>query len=140
MMAKVDWSQGPDERYFMDHWNGYDAARSRLLEALSRLPSRNAVVLSGDLHSSWVNDLKLNFADPKSPTVATELIGTSISSGGDGVDLPENMRALVADNPIVKFYNGERGHVSCELAAGALRADFKVVARMADPARFRPEG
>ena len=127
MMAQVDWSQGPDERYFMDHWNGYAAARSRLLKALSRVPSRNAIVLSGDLHSNWVNDLKLNFADPQSPTVATELIGTSISSGGDGIDLPDTMKAIVADNPITKFYNGERGYVSCELTAGAMRADFKVV-------------
>ena len=65
MMAKVDFAPGAEERYFTDHWNGYDAARSRILAQFAALPSRNAIVLTGDLHSSWVNDLKLDFADPQ---------------------------------------------------------------------------
>jgi alkaline phosphatase D len=133
MMAKVDFGPGPEERYFPDHWNGYDAARSRILAQLAALPSRNAIVLTGDLHSAWVNDLKLDYADPKSATVATELIGTSISSGGDGSDLPGNMRPVLAENPCVRFYNGQRGYVSCELTARQARADFKVVDYVTEP-------
>ena len=34
MMAKVDFAPGAEERYFTDHWNGYDAARSRILAAV----------------------------------------------------------------------------------------------------------
>ena len=127
MMAKVDNAPGADERYFMDHWNGYDAARRRLLEAFAKLPSRNAIVLTGDIHSNWVNDLKLDFADVKSPTVATELACTSISSGGDGSDLPGNITPILAENPFVRFYNGQRGYVTCELTASRAQADFKVV-------------
>ncbi len=127
MMAKVDYAQGPDDRYFMDHWNGYDVSRRRLLEAFAALPSPNAIVLTGDIHSNWVNDLKLDFADPKSPTVATELACTSISSGGDGSDLPDNIKPVLAENPFVRFYNGQRGYVTCELTAKQARADFKVV-------------
>jgi alkaline phosphatase D len=127
LMAKVDYAAGSDERYFMDHWNGYDVARSRLLAALAALPSRNGLVLTGDLHSSWVNDLKLDFADPKSPPIATELVGTSISSGGDGSDLPDNIGPLLAENPFIRFHNAQRGYVTCELTARQARADFKVV-------------
>ena len=36
MMAKVDFAPGADERYFMDQWYGYDAARTRLLASLRR--------------------------------------------------------------------------------------------------------
>jgi alkaline phosphatase D len=111
----------------MDHWNGYDVSRRRLLEAFAALPSPNAIVLTGDIHSNWVNDLKLDFADPKSPTVATELACTSISSGGDGSDLPDNIKPVLAENPFVRFYNGQRGYVTCELTAKQARADFKVV-------------
>jgi alkaline phosphatase D len=127
LMAKVDYAQGPDERYFMDHWNGYDAARTRLFDALSAAPSKNAIVLTGDIHSHWVNDLKRDFADPASPVIATELVGTSISSGGDGSDLPDNMKPVIAENPFVRFYSGQRGYVACEVTAPRVRADFKVV-------------
>ena len=153
MMAKVDYAQGPGDRYFMDHWNGYDVSRRRLLEAFAALPSRNAIVLTGDIHSNWVNDLKLDFADPKSPTVATELAGTSISSGGDGSDLPDNIKPVLAENPFVRFYNGQRGYVTCELTAepcarrlqggrvrhGARRSmpDARLVRRRRRPARER---
>jgi alkaline phosphatase D len=133
MMAKVDWAPGADERYFMDHWNGYDGARARLLSACAALPSRNAIVLTGDLHSNWVNDLKLDFTDAKSPTVATELVGTSISSGGDGSDLPDNIKPLLAENPFVRFHNGQRGYVTCELTAKQARADYKVVDFVTQP-------
>jgi alkaline phosphatase D len=127
LMAKVDDAQGPAERYFMDHWNGYDAARTRLFDALSAAPSKNAIVLTGDIHSHWVNDLKRDFADPRSPVIATELVGTSISSGGDGSDLPDNIKPVLAENPFVKFYSGKRGYVACEVTASRVRADFKVV-------------
>jgi alkaline phosphatase D len=133
LMAKVDYAPGSDERYFMDHWNGYDVSRRRLLEAFAALPSRNAIVLTGDLHSNWVNDLKRDFADPHAPTVATELVGTSISSGGDGSDLPDNIKPVLAENPFVRFHNGQRGYVTCELTATHARADFKVVEYVTKP-------
>ena len=37
-------------------------------------------MIGGDIHSFWANDLKLDFDDPASPVVATEFVGTSISS------------------------------------------------------------
>ena len=44
----------------------------------------NPVVLTGDIHSNWVNDLRVDDRKPESPVVATEFVGTSISSGGNG--------------------------------------------------------
>ena len=38
------------------------------------------VVIGGDIHSFFANDLRLDFNDPKSPMVATEFVGTSITS------------------------------------------------------------
>lgn len=127
MMAKVDRLAGPDERYSMDQWSGYDAARVRLLGFLAARRPSNPVVLTGDIHSNWVNDLKVKFADPESPVVATEFVGTSITSGGDGVDMPAPMPAVLADNPFVKFHNSQRGYVSCEITPKAMRADYRVV-------------
>jgi alkaline phosphatase D len=133
MMAKVDWGVGADERYATDHWSGYDAARTRLCEFFAGARPRNPVVLTGDIHSHWVNDLKVDFLDPKAPAVATELVGTSISSGGDGVDQPESAQAVLAENGFVKFYNGQRGYVVCELTERALAADFRTLEYVSRP-------
>jgi alkaline phosphatase D len=43
-----------------DQWDGYAPARNRLLQTLADHQIGNNVVLSGDIHSSWCNDLTLN--------------------------------------------------------------------------------
>ena len=40
----------------------------------------NPIVLGGDLHNAIVADLKVDFDDAKSPVIATEFVGTSITS------------------------------------------------------------
>lgn len=111
----------------MDQWSGYEAGRMRLLEFMARRRTSNPVVLTGDIHSNWVNDLKVNFRDENSPAVATELVGTSITSGGDGTDMPERLTRVLAENPFVKFYNGQRGYVSCSVTPQKWHADYQVV-------------
>ena len=74
-----------------DHWSGYQVERRRFLQFLADRRPNNPVVLTGDIHNHWVNDLRVDFDDPKSPTIGTEFVGTSISSGGDGEDMPLTM-------------------------------------------------
>jgi alkaline phosphatase D len=127
MIAPVDRALGSDERYSMDQWSGYNAARQRLMQFLARRRSSNPVVLTGDIHGNWVNDLKLDYHDPRSPVVGTELVGTSISSGGDGTDEPGGLSEILSENPFVKFCNEQRGYVACELTRAALRANYRIV-------------
>ena len=68
--------------FWTDDWNGYPAARGRLLTHIHDSRVANPVVLTGDIHSFWTNDLKLDFDDAASPVVATEFVGTSISADG----------------------------------------------------------
>ena len=127
MMARVDQMPGPEERVSMDQWSGYDAGRTRLLEFFGRRRPSNPIVLTGDIHSNWVNDLKVDFKDEKSPVVATEFVGTSISSGGDGTDLPERNRGVMAENPFVRFCNVQRGYVSCSVTPQGWQSDYQIV-------------
>jgi alkaline phosphatase D len=139
-MAKVDQTTGPEERFSMDQWSAYDAGRTRLLEFFASRRAANPIVLTGDIHSNWVNDLKVDFRDAKAPAVATEFVGTSITSGGDGVDLPERLTGVLAENPFVKFYNGQRGYVSCSVTPQTWQADYQVldfVTRKDAPRRTR---
>jgi alkaline phosphatase D len=86
MLAPFDDLPGEQTRVTMDKWSGYPVARDRLLRTLGQAAPNRAVVLTGDIHSNWVNEIRASFARPDTPTVAAEFVGTSISSGGDGAE------------------------------------------------------
>jgi alkaline phosphatase D len=75
----------------LDSWDGYPAARERLYAAFRRAKSR-PIVLSGDSHAAWANDLH----DAAGKQVAVEFGCTAITSPSYGSLLPE-MGALIAD-------------------------------------------
>jgi alkaline phosphatase D len=127
MVARVDRVPGEVREYSMDQWSGYDIARKRLLREISELERANTVVLTGDIHTNWANELKVDFDDFDSPPVATEFVGTSISSGGNGYDQPKELNALLSENPFVKYHNGERGYVRCEVTATHWKTDYQTV-------------
>lgn len=133
VMAQVDSTAGPEQGFSMDKWSGYVAERDRLLRTLRESAVADPVVLTGDSHNNWVNDLKLDFQDAASPTVATEFAGTSISSGGDGVASPPWAASVLAENPFVKFVNSQRGYVRCEVTPGTWRSDYRVVDYVTQP-------
>ena len=91
------------------------------------------MTLAGDVHNNWVNDLRLNVDDPKTPVVATEFVGTSITSAGDGSDMSPLMKAMVSENECVRFANNQRGYVRFDLKPKELRADFRVVEYVTRP-------
>ena len=133
MMARIDFTSGDGESYALDMWSGYEAARRRLMEFLAARRPGNPLVLTGDIHSNWVNDLKVDYRDPAAPVVGTELVCTSISSGGDGADGGDRAAALIAENPAIRFYNGQRGYVRCDLTPERCRADYQVLEYVTRP-------
>lgn len=133
MMAKVDRMPGPEHAYAMDQWSGYEAARKRILNFLNERKPSNPVVLTGDIHSNWVADLKADFADPKSATVGTEFVGTSITSGGDGSDSQPLVDKYLPENPHVHFYNNQRGYVRCVVTPNRWQSDYRVVPFVSKP-------
>ena len=127
MMAAVDRAPGPDEIYSMDKWNGYEQQRNRVIDYLRKTRPSNPVILTGDIHSNWVTDLKTDFRDANSTTVATEFAGTSISSGGNGEDTPPLVEKVQSENPFVKFINAQRGYVRCAVTPQIWKTDFRVL-------------
>lgn len=85
------------------------------------------------VHSNWVADLKADFSNPSSATIGTEFIGTSISSGGDGSDTNANTEGILAENPHIKFFNGQRGYVRCELTPARWQSNYRVVTAVTTP-------
>lgn len=127
MMARVDRQGGSEAKFSMDQWSGYDVARRRLLGFIAERRVPNPIVIAGDIHSNWVNDLKVDFDRPESPTVATEFVGTSISSGGNGTEKPKFLDTIMSENPFVRFHNAERGYISCTATPSEWRSDYRVV-------------
>ena len=132
-MAPVDRAPGPGQQFYPDHWAGYQVEQRQFMEFLHYRKPSNPVVLTGDIHSNWVNDLKLNFFLEGSPIVGTELVGTSITSGGDGSDRGALPEAVFAENPFVKFYNSQRGYVSCTVTPEHLEAKYQIVPYVTKP-------
>lgn len=111
--------------HWTDGWDGYPAARARLLGAIARERVRNAVVLGGDVHTNFVADLHARPEDPASPVVATEFCGTSITSQGMGRDTAEG---ILRANPHIKLADGtRRGYVLLEFAPARVEARLRVV-------------
>jgi alkaline phosphatase D len=131
LMAQYRLKQGNDFAFSTDDWDGYPANRARLLKRINETKVSNPVVVGGDIHSFLANDLKLDFDDPASPVVATEFVGTSISSYGPPHDL---IAAGLPDNPHVHFFESRRrGYVCVDLERAHMQVRMRVVSDAADP-------
>ena len=74
-----------------------------------------------------MNDLKVDFDREDDAAVATEFVGTSISSGGNGVQQTRSWDGIMSENPFVRFHNAERGYVSCTVTPKRWQSDYRVV-------------
>jgi alkaline phosphatase D len=115
---------GPETLYNNDMWDGYPLARNRILGHIQEAGIANAVVLSGDIHSAWANDLKTDFADPASPTVASEFVCSSITASNP---IGGRLALLLASNPHVKFLDVRHGYSVCNVTPARWQTDFRAV-------------
>lgn len=140
MVGSVNFLPGGAEGiYNLDQWDGYPAARGRLLRQLASLAD-NPVVLTGDIHSSWVHDLvadasgtadAASAAGSNEQVVATELVGTSITSS---FAFESVVRGAVASQPTIKYFEGTKhGYVRAALDRDRFRADFRYVSTISAP-------
>lgn len=132
LMTRMNWGTAAKPSYWTDGWDGYPAARQRLLQGMLAARARNPVVLGGDVHANYVADLKLDFDDPKAAVLASEFCGTSISSQGL---LSERVQGALAQNPHIRHgRSDERGYVLFELTPGRLDAELRSVLQPWDAA------
>jgi alkaline phosphatase D len=131
--AQQDRDNGPGKTTSQDAWDGYVASRQRITQGWVDAGVRNAVVLTGDVHRSWACDLKLDYDDPTSRTVGTELVCTSITATGDGRDTRPADQSIVRNNPHIRFYNNLRGYVRTTYHHDRMDTDFRVVPHVSVP-------
>lgn len=99
----------------LDQWHGYPESRTRLLTFLRDSGVKDVVVLTGDIHSSWANELTFdpNDAATYDPatgrgSVAVELVTPGITSPG----IPDLFLGVLNDarpkNPHVRWVDGNK--------------------------------
>lgn len=120
-----------EPRFWTDAWNGYPAARGRLMDALAVLSISNPVVLSGDIHAFVVSGLHRQAANLDSPIVASELVATSITSQGADQKAFDRWSAL---NPNLLLATSEyRGYLQLDLSRERLQADLIAMDTVKEP-------
>jgi alkaline phosphatase D len=125
VMAQVDRKPGPGRIAWTDGWDGYPAARKRLLDFLPQKKIQNPIILGGDVHTFTVADLKPDFDDAASPAVASEFVTTSITSQGGSQNQQD---ALRAENPHLLLSDTRfRGYVRVEVTPKLWRADLRAL-------------
>ena len=120
--------------FWQDAWDGYSGERSRILSAIHQMGVSNPVSIAGDWHSTFVHDLKADYADATAPVVATEFVGTSITSNGDGLVYGPYYAPMVPFNDHIKFFDGDRrGYVLCTLDHEVWQTELRMVENVASP-------
>jgi alkaline phosphatase D len=110
--------------YNLDSWDGYPAARARVLRAAQRAAS-NLVVLAGDSHNAWGNNLSID-GKPAGVEFATH----SVTSPGfesllRGATPGELAAALRKANPSLAFSDtSQRGYTSIQFTPDAVTGSF----------------
>ncbi|MBI1348524.1 alkaline phosphatase [bacterium] len=124
---------GVEGKSSMDQWPGYAHERMALMKFIQERQIPNAVVLTGDIHSNWANELRVDDRKQDEPVVATEFVGTSITSGGNGKQTPEYFLLLHGANPFVKYHSSERGYVRCTVTPENWTSDYIAVEDVTKP-------
>jgi alkaline phosphatase D len=117
---------GASSRISNDGWDGYPAARERLLGSLAGSHASN-VVIGGDVHANWVGHVKADYTKVRSKILASEFCGTSITSRPTAATRAV-MDARLAKNPHYIFNDNEkRGYGVCEFSPSGLKTTLRVV-------------
>ena len=128
--------------YNVDQWDGYTADRREVFRFLADHGITDTVFLTGDIHSAWACDLPLDAGTyPASPSVATEFVGTSVTSNNlkDITGSPPRTTSIGVETAIktanrhVKYLNfDDHGYAVLDVTSARTQMDYYVVGDRAD--------
>ena len=118
-----------------DQWDGYPAERDSLYAFLDDNSIDNMVVLTGDIHTSWANDLPLDGYDPATGdnSAGVEYVVTSATSPGIPLEIPigDPAQIVMAANPHMKYVDlTEHGYVVLDLDQNRVQGDWVYVSTL----------
>ncbi|WP_417449883.1 alkaline phosphatase D family protein [Kordiimonas sp.] len=125
LFSKHDYKPGDGELIGSEYWDGYTVSREKVLKMFEDRAVSNPVIIGGDVHANYVCDVKRDFDNPKSKTVASEFVATSITSSN--WYWQRNMPSI-PENPHIKLYEGRhRGYTLVNVDRERWTADLRTV-------------
>jgi len=125
LFGQRDFARGPRRLLWNDGWDGYPAARQRLLGALQQHRPANPVLLGGDVHENWVGHVKADYRRPDSEALGVEFCGTSLTSRPSEVDrLPQR---LAANPHFIHADAARRGYGLAEITPARLEVSLRTL-------------
>lgn len=134
---RMAWLGAHNLPFYTDTWDGYPAARERFYDLCKSVDAQDLIVLTGDSHSFWLNQL----ADEAGNPMGVELGTAGITSPGDFVESgfsTEDAAALDTAftdllDEVLWTDNLHQGYVRLVLQGDRARADFVAVRTVLQP-------
>jgi alkaline phosphatase D len=124
--APEDRTAGDARAFFPDRWDGFVAERQRILDFIAEHGLGNVVAITGDSHVNAVRNVPGSFRSMDSQPVATEFVGTSITTDNEA-PTRDTTYGGDPDNPHHLFYNDRRGYVIVDAEPQRWTSTFRVV-------------
>ncbi len=117
-----------------DQWDGYDYERQQLLDHIINNNIENIIVLTGDIHTSWVNDIPHSNYNAGNCTgsAGVEFVTTSVTSPGAPIGVPNFV--IQSSNPHNQYFElTKRGYGILDVNKQRTQFDFYYLDDILDP-------
>lgn len=113
-----------------DQWDGYPKARERVFDVIEKNAVKDVVILTGDIHASFANDLPRRPLDPAGydpatgrGSLAVEIVAPAVTS--ETPSKPDSASQLTSENKWMKHVDlKQHGYVLLDLDAGRAQSSF----------------
>lgn len=120
----------------MDQWDGYPAERQRVMDFIMNNNIPNPVILTGDIHTSWANDIPYqNYnGSTGAGSMGVEYVATSVTS--PGADFLSSLASfgvpfIKNQNPHMKYVDiTRRGYLILDVNQQRVQGDYYYVDRV----------
>jgi alkaline phosphatase D len=132
MMGQLVGTEGPLN---FDSWDGYPVTRGRFLQNLAANQVNNTVILTGDIHSSWGNEVAANPFAPSYRAQAVEFVTPAVTSPGidDRAQATGFQQQIQATHPHVKYVElFRRGYLLLDLDRDRVQGEWYHVRTIAE--------
>ena len=117
-----------------DQWDGYPAERQRVYNHILTNNISDVVVLTGDIHSSWANDLPGSSYNGStgSGSIGVEFVAPSVTS--PGINIPGGATAIMASNSHIKYADlSLHGYIILDVNKERVQSDWYYINTIDSP-------
>ncbi|MEM7037743.1 MAG: alkaline phosphatase D family protein [Bacteroidota bacterium] len=120
-----------------DQWDGYQVERQRVYDSILTKNIENVVVLTGDIHTAWANDLPGSNYDSGtgSGSVAVEFVTSSVTSTNSVVNVGQQLIQLANDH--IKYINlSDHGYILLTVTQNETQGDYFFINDIDNPQTY----